>query len=163
MENDHLPPIRPIGHDGLTVALGRGYKPYRVRTKEGVFHFMSAQPGGIAVHELPFTLFTPDQFEVIDWCQHDGSPPKDMRGVEAQELERLLKIESAVLEIVSERADNLCWRDVYEKLAGLVGVTFCPDLIEPPECMLANCCQFVRSLREGGPYKPVYVERASEL
>jgi hypothetical protein len=82
--------------------------------------------------------------------------------IEIAEHERLRALEAAVLRIVTERADRLCWRDVYTELAGLVGVKFCPELIEPPEKMLTNCCQFLHSLRTGGEYVPVYVERAGE-
>jgi len=86
------------------------------------------------------------------------SHPK--RLVYEEEYERLKSLESAVRRVVSTRADDLCWRDVYTELAGLVGYTFCPDLIEPPEKMLVNCCHFVHSLRTGGEYKPIYVEKA---
>lgn len=77
------------------------------------------------------------------------------------EVKRLRLLEDVVRRIVTQRADNLCWRDVYTELATLVGVEFCPDLIADPEHMLTNCCAFVHSLRTGGKYLPVYVERAS--
>lgn len=81
--------------------------------------------------------------------------------VDAAELQRLREIRDVVRRVVTERADRLCWRDVYTELADLVGVKFCPELIEP-EKMLVNCCQFIYSLRTGGEYKPVFVERAGD-
>lgn len=66
---------------------------------------------------------------------------------------------AAILRIVGRRADDVCWRDAYAELAGLVGRPFNPELIGDPEKMLANCRRFVYSLHNGGPYVPVYVER----
>lgn len=78
--------------------------------------------------------------------------------VNVAEYNRLKKLEERVKGIVILRADELCWRDVYTELAELVGVPFNPELIEPVECHLANCEAFIKSLHDGGPYTPVYVE-----
>jgi len=71
---------------------------------------------------------------------------------------RVAELESAIKKVVTQEGDDICWRDIYTDLAKLVGIEFCPKLIAEPEQMLANCCEFVRSLR-GGDYTPVYVER----
>jgi hypothetical protein len=68
-------------------------------------------------------------------------------------------LREAIRQIVTQRGDNICWRDVYTDLAKLVGVDFCPQLIADPEKMLVNCRAFVQSL-QSGPYVPVYVENA---
>lgn len=71
----------------------------------------------------------------------------------------IVKLRSAIRKVVSQRCDDLCWRDVYTDLSKLVGVPFHPEMIDDPEKMLANCCQFIHSLRTGGPYTPIYHER----
>lgn len=75
-----------------------------------------------------------------------------------QHLIRLLKLEQAVIRMVTERTDRLCWRDLYTELAGLVGIEFTPALICDQKQFLANCKAFDDSLRTGGQYTPVYVE-----
>lgn len=82
-----------------------------------------------------------------------------MHQVPEAEYDRLMRLDAAVRRVVSQRADDLCWMDVYVELAGLVGVEFVPELIDPPERMLGNCRRFVDSLKTGGPYVPVYVEQ----
>jgi hypothetical protein len=78
-----------------------------------------------------------------------------------RKIQNLLRLEEAVKRVVTQRADDLCWRDVYTELAKLVGVDPTPHLIVPPERMLVNCCHFVESLRTAGKYVPVYVVRAT--
>jgi len=75
------------------------------------------------------------------------------------ETARVRTLENAIRKVVTQRADDLCWRDVYTDLAKLVGVEFCPALICDPEKFIANCRQFDASLRGGGKYQPVYVEK----
>jgi hypothetical protein len=64
---------------------------------------------------------------------------------------RITELESAVRWVVTQQADDLCWMDVYTKLAGLVGIPFDPMMI-PRDVMLANCERYVDSLLGGCPY-----------
>lgn len=82
-----------------------------------------------------------------------------LRSDNAALRERVAQLEDAIRKVVTQGGDDLCWRDCYTELAQLVGIEFCPKLIEEPEKMLANCCQFIHSMRTGGKYTPVYVER----
>ena len=72
------------------------------------------------------------------------------------EVERL---RAAIRNVVTQRADALCWRDAYTDLAGLVGIQFCPQLIADPEQFAANCKHFDTSLRTGGKYIPIFCEK----
>lgn len=85
-----------------------------------------------------------------------------MRQIPNSEYDRLMKLEAAVRRVVTQRADDLCWRDVYTELAELVGVEFCPALMADPEQFNANCRRFDESLRNGGQYIPVYGEKVNE-
>lgn len=60
-----------------------------------------------------------------------------------------------ITEVVTQRLDDICWRDVYIELAALVGIEFDPDLL-PRDQMLANCERFIDSVKTKTPYKPVY-------
>jgi hypothetical protein len=75
-----------------------------------------------------------------------------------KKLKRLENLETYIKQIVTERADRLCWRDIYTILAKEVGINFVPELVAGPEQFIANCKAFDQSLRNGGEYKPVYVE-----
>ena len=83
-----------------------------------------------------------------------------MPNVSDAEYGRLMSLDAAVRRVISQRADDLCWRDVYTELAALVGVDFCPQLIAEHCQFAANCRAFDLSLRTDGPYVPVYVEPA---
>jgi hypothetical protein len=78
--------------------------------------------------------------------------------VSEDRYDQLTKLEAAVKRVLSQRGDDICWRDVYTELAALVGVEFTPELIGDREKMMANCKRFVDSMYDGGPYVPVYVE-----
>jgi hypothetical protein len=67
---------------------------------------------------------------------------------------RVAELEEAILRVVTQQEDDLCWMDIYTELAGLVRVTFDPRLL-PDDMMLANCRRFVKSLRTGCPYQPI--------
>jgi hypothetical protein len=64
---------------------------------------------------------------------------------------RVRELEDHIRDVVLQQGDDLCWMDVYTKLAGLVGVQFDPTLL-PDEQMLTNCKRFITSLRTGGRY-----------
>ena len=81
-----------------------------------------------------------------------------MISVDKDEYERLKTLEATVTKVVTQRGDDICWRDIYTELAKLVGIDFSPELICDKEKMLANCSKFVDSLYDGGTYTPVYVE-----
>jgi hypothetical protein len=70
---------------------------------------------------------------------------------------RVEELEDAIKGVVTQRADDLCWRDVYTEMAKLVGIDFTPELICDQEKFLANCKRFDESLRSGGKYIPVNV------
>lgn len=89
-----------------------------------------------------------------------------MQDIEKMSIDELKtevsKLRDAIKGVVTERADRLCWRDVYTELGKLVDIEFSPELIAEPEQFLSNCKQFDKSLREGGSYLPVYVEKNGE-
>jgi hypothetical protein len=64
---------------------------------------------------------------------------------------RVHALESAIKEAVSCQLDDICWMDVFTKLAALVGHKFDPVMLGKPR-MLRNCERFVDSLVEGRPY-----------
>lgn len=78
--------------------------------------------------------------------------------VSENEYRRLKRLEEAVYSMVTQRGDNLCWRDLYTQLAPLVGIEFVPEMICDKKKMLANCERFVDSLMSGEQYKPIFVE-----
>ncbi len=57
----------------------------------------------------------------------------------------------AVVDTVTQQADDLCWLDVMQRLAGLVDVEFDPVLL-PRAQMKAQCGRFIDSLYDGLPY-----------
>ena len=67
--------------------------------------------------------------------------------------DELTEIKALVRQIVTERADNLCWLDVYQKLATFVGVQFDP-LQLPTAQFLGNCTHYECSMRTGRDYQP---------
>lgn len=70
-------------------------------------------------------------------------------------LAELYDLKNAITKIVTQRLDDICWRDIYTELAGLVGVEFDPDLL-PRDQMLANCERFIDSVKNKTEYTPVY-------
>lgn len=71
---------------------------------------------------------------------------------------RMIRLYFKVRWVVRQRADNICWLDVYRELSILVGLEFQPELIQDPAKMLDNCKQFCQSIY-GASYKPVWVEK----
>lgn len=78
------------------------------------------------------------------------------RLIDEAEYQRLMRLDAAVRRMVTQRGDDICWRDLYTELAGLVGLPFVPELMYSRNQMLANCERFVVSLYDGGPYIPLY-------
>jgi hypothetical protein len=76
--------------------------------------------------------------------------------ISEQEYARLKAIEDAVRYALAQEGDDICWRDLYSKLSGLLGIDFMPKLMESPEKMKANCSRFIDSLYDG-PYVPIHV------
>lgn len=72
---------------------------------------------------------------------------------------RVAELEEAINGVVTQRADDLCWRDIYTELAKLVGIDFTPELICDQDKFLANCKRFDESLRSGGGYLAVHTEQ----
>lgn len=68
------------------------------------------------------------------------------------------RLREAIKKVLTQRGDDICWRDVYTDLAKLVGIEFTPELICDPAQHLANCERFISSLQQG-PYVPVFVEK----
>lgn len=60
-------------------------------------------------------------------------------------------LKNKVIEVVSQKADDVCWLDSYKELASLVGVKFDPELL-PRERFLSNCSYFYDCLAKGQPY-----------
>jgi hypothetical protein len=83
-----------------------------------------------------------------------------MRQVEEAEYDRLVALDGAVRRVLAQKGDDVCWRDVYTELAGLVGVDPTPHLICDERQFLANCRRFHQSLKSGGDYVPVFVREA---
>lgn len=65
--------------------------------------------------------------------------------------ERIEEFEDAARYIVTQQGDNLCWMDVYKRLAHLVDINFDPTLLDD-QTMERNCQTFIKSLRSGCPY-----------
>lgn len=65
------------------------------------------------------------------------------------------KFENAVLEVVTQQGDNLCWMDVYTKFAAFIGIEFNPALLTR-EQHLHQCEHYIDNLLAGCPhaYKP---------
>lgn len=75
--------------------------------------------------------------------------PKEM----ADRFKRLLKIEEILkTKVLNQKADDVCWRDVYLELAELCGVEYDPELL-PREQFMRYCGVFYDSLATGCPYK----------
>jgi hypothetical protein len=72
--------------------------------------------------------------------------------IDQAELARLRRIEAIVKNALSQKGDDVCWRDIYnQEVADLVGVEFDPQLLTKEE-FLANCEHFDDCLRSGCPY-----------
>lgn len=65
----------------------------------------------------------------------------------------------AVRGVLAEPGDDICWYDVFVRLAWLVDVEFEPAMI-PPARMKAQCDRFIDSLATGCPYA---TDRMTEL
>lgn len=85
-----------------------------------------------------------------------------MRQLEEAEYDRLMVLDAAVREAVTLRFDLICWRDLYEALAKLVGVKFESRLLSK-ESFLSNCAAFHASLATGTQYKAAVREIVLEL
>lgn len=66
--------------------------------------------------------------------------------------ERVEFLESEIRYAVTQQGDDLCWLDVYRRLAASVGIEFDPRLCEPRE-MRKNCDKFIDSIYSGEPYR----------
>lgn len=67
------------------------------------------------------------------------------------EIERLRKLEQVVKNVLVQNGDDVCWRDVYEEMAKLVGVEFKPKLL-PKHKFIVNCNHFYDCLMSGDHY-----------
>lgn len=67
------------------------------------------------------------------------------------EVERLRKLEKVIKDVLSQEGDDVCWRDVYEEMATLVGVEFKPKLLEKCQ-FIRNCNHFYDCLASGEHY-----------
>jgi hypothetical protein len=75
-----------------------------------------------------------------------------MAAITYSELKRYQQIETVLkTKVLNQKADNVCWRDVYLELAALLGVPFDPELLPKAE-FLHNCGVFYDSLASGCPY-----------
>lgn len=92
--------------------------------------------------------------ESLKICQQDfGWGMTDAMQFSRVETDELTIIKTLIRQIVTERADNLCWLDVYQKLAKFVGVSFDP-LQLPTAQFLGNCTHYECSMRTGRDYRP---------
>lgn len=66
--------------------------------------------------------------------------------------DRVKFLENEIRDVVTQQGDNLCWVDIYTRLAKCIGIEFNPTLLDK-ETMDRNCERFTRSLREGCQYK----------
>lgn len=64
---------------------------------------------------------------------------------------RVLELEEAIREVVTQEMDDICWMDIYVRLAKLVGIDFYPKLL-PKEKFKKNCDRFTESVYVGCPY-----------
>lgn len=77
--------------------------------------------------------------------------------IHEKEYERLKAIESAIKYALSQEDDNICWRDLYDKLGNLLGMDFKPKLFADKKWMKSNCERFIDSIYDG-PYIPIYIK-----
>lgn len=78
--------------------------------------------------------------------------------LDRSEHERLKAIEDACRYALSQEGDDICWRDLYDKLGELLGMDFKPKLFADKKWMKANCNRFIDSIYDG-PYVPVYIRK----
>lgn len=67
-------------------------------------------------------------------------------------LNKYKALSDAVIKVVSQKQDDVCWLDAYRELAKLVDVPYDPQLLPRPR-FLANCQRYYDCLAEGYPYK----------
>lgn len=65
--------------------------------------------------------------------------------------QRIAILEASIKSVLSQKGDDVCWRDVYINLAELVGAEFNPELL-PKEQFIHNCTHFYDCLKSGEPY-----------
>lgn len=67
-------------------------------------------------------------------------------------------LEDACRYALSQQADNICWMDLYTRIASVLGVEWSPTLL-PPEQLRANCNKFIESIYSGCVYDQGAVSR----
>lgn len=73
--------------------------------------------------------------------------------VPAGQWAQLVAVRDCVVYALTREGDDVCWMDLYVKLAELAGLKFDPRRIDPAR-LLANCREFVAALHAGRPYVP---------
>jgi hypothetical protein len=64
---------------------------------------------------------------------------------------RVQELETAIKDVVTQDLDNICWMDVYTKLAKLIGIEFNPFKL-PKDIFDANCARFSLAMYTDKPY-----------
>lgn len=66
----------------------------------------------------------------------------------------LSNIKLAIKEVVSQKADDVCWMDVYVQLGKLVGITIRAESLAllPKATFLHNCEHYIDCLKKGETY-----------
>jgi hypothetical protein len=83
----------------------------------------------------------------------------DIRDVE---LATLRELRAVVIRVLSQKGDDVCWRDVYTEMAHLVGVEFVPVVLDKPT-MERNCKHFIKCLLDGEHYIAPSVKETERL
>jgi hypothetical protein len=68
-----------------------------------------------------------------------------------KEPDKETEMKEAILDVLSQEIDHICWMDIYTKLAKVVGVPFDPTLVPRP-IFEKNCQRFTESIYSGQPY-----------
>lgn len=83
-------------------------------------------------------------------CRHSQERPYNDCVACLQRRNR--ELEEEIKGVVTQPLDDICWRDVYTRLAKLVGIEFDPDML-PKSQMMKQCERFIDSLKGGEPYE----------
>jgi hypothetical protein len=74
--------------------------------------------------------------------------------------ERITELEDAIRYVVTQKFDDVCWLDVYVRLAKLVGLDYNPLLL-PREQFLHQCGHYYDCLAAGKVYESDEITKRS--
>lgn len=104
------------------------------------------------------SLVSTQTYEIVDKVQvicdncHMSGPKKDTKEEAAKAWNELALLKQTVVEVHSQRADDLCWMDLV-KIFAAAGLPTPDCRVGDKFAMLNNCERFVGTLESGGPWK----------